>query len=79
MQTFEHDLKTMAVKIDLDALPDDAQRELVEFYEFLVFKYQRKPDVPQNEKRTILTTIFKETDGKLPLNYRFNREEIHER
>jgi hypothetical protein len=40
---------TSHATIDLDALPDEAQRELVEFYEFLVFKYHRQGALPHLE------------------------------
>jgi hypothetical protein len=79
MRTFDQYLKSIDSGIDFLALPDKAKSELVEFYEFLVFKYHQKPDIQLSEKRTILSTIFQEANGKLPSNYSFNREEIHER
>ena len=64
--------------IDPVTLPERAQQELVTFYEFLVFKYHGEPR-SQRERRTVLKSIFQEANGKLPKNYRFNREELHER
>jgi hypothetical protein len=32
----------------LEILPDEAKRELLKFYEFLVFKYLRNKDVSEN-------------------------------
>jgi hypothetical protein len=49
MQTFEHYLKTVDPNIDFGTLPEEAKRELVEFYEFLIFKYQRKRVMQPNE------------------------------
>jgi hypothetical protein len=64
--------------IDPVTLPERAQQELITFYEFLIFKYQGEPR-SQRERRTILTSIFQEANGKLPENYKFNWEELHER
>ena len=79
MQTLEQYLKTIDPHIEMEALPEVAQHELVTFYEFLVFKYQGQPAMPRSEKQRILTEIFQETKGKLPANYTLNREELHER
>jgi len=64
--------------LNIANLPDVAQQELVTFYEFLIYKYKRQEIPAQSEKQRILSTIFQEADGKLPLNYTFNREEVHE-
>ena len=64
---------------DISNLPEAAQQELATFREFLIFKYQRRETLVQREKRRILSTIFQEANGKLPLNYTFDREELHER
>ena len=43
-------MKIVDLNINFDALPDEAQRELVDFYEFLVFKYQHKQMIlPEKE------------------------------
>lgn len=42
MSTSEHAFTIKETTIDLDVLPDEAQRELIVFYQFLVFKYQRQ-------------------------------------
>lgn len=65
--------------LDIVQLPEAAQQELVTFYEFLIFKYQRQQQPVQSEKQRILSQIFQEAHGTLPLNYTFNREELHER
>jgi hypothetical protein len=64
---------------DIINLPEPAQQELSTFCEFLIFKYQRQETLVQREKRRILSTIFQEANGKLPLNYIFDREKLHER
>ena len=58
--------------IDLDILPDDAKRELIDFYEYLVKKYKKTKNIE-------LLEIYKRYNIKLPSNYKFDREEIHER
>ncbi len=58
--------------IDLDILPDDAKKELIDFYEYLVKKYKRRENVE-------LLEIYKKYNIKLPPDYKFDREEIHER
>ena len=66
--------------LDLVKLPRVAQEELVTFYEYLVFKYQGDTTTHlTNERETILKTIFQEANGKLPINYTFHRDELHER
>lgn len=42
----EHTLKIETTAFDLTLLPDEAQHELFEFYEFLVFKYHHKGNPP---------------------------------
>lgn len=65
--------------IDVMTLPEAAKQELISFYEYLVFKYLGQTGNRQEGKKAILERIFKEADGKLPINYTFNREELHER
>ena len=79
METFTQYLKTVNQEIDIVKLPEAAQRELVTFYEFLVFKYFGQQETSRNNKQQILTAIFQEANGKLPAHYTFNREELHER
>lgn len=77
METFSNYLKTVDNSIDVVKLPETAQRELVTFYDFLVFKYLGQPDTGRNQKRQILSSIFQDAHGTLPLNYTFNRDELH--
>lgn len=69
-------LKAIDPGMDFFKLPEAARRELAIFYEFLIFKYQ---GFQVQDKRSILAAIFREADGKLPPDYMFDREEIHER
>ena len=64
---------------DIVNLPVNAQQELFVFYEYLMFKYQKQKKLVQNDKKNILSTIFKEANGKLPPDYSLNREVLHER
>ena len=68
---------------DIANLPEAAHKELIAFYEFLLFKYKEQNDSEitniNHDKKAILLKIFADADGKLPLDYTFNREELHER
>ena len=63
-------------EIDLDALPEEARKELMDFYEFLFYKYPHKN---LKQKKEALKSILQNPVGILPENYRFSREEAHER
>ena len=65
--------------LDLVQLPEAAQEELVEFYEFLVYKYQRHTTKNTVSKQQVLSAIFDEANGILPTPYVFDREALHER
>ena len=65
--------------LDLVQLPEAAQEELVEFYEFLVYKYQRQATKNTVNKQQVLSAIFDEANGTLPTPYVFDREALHER
>ncbi len=58
--------------INLEVLPEDAQRELIDFYEYLVKKYGKRESLE-------LTDIYKKYSVELPEGYRFDRNEAHER
>lgn len=66
-------------ELDIFQLPEIARRELLDFYEFLLSKYQKRPAVSLNEKQRVLSELFQEVKGKLPAGYTLNREELHER
>jgi hypothetical protein len=65
--------------LDLVKLPEAAQEELVAFYEFLVYKYQRQATKDTSEKQRVLSAMFDEANGILPAPYMFDREALHER
>ena len=46
--------------LDLVKLPEAAQEELVAFYEFLVYKYQRQVTKDTSEKQRVLSAMFDE-------------------
>lgn len=69
--------------IDIADLPEAAHQEFISFYNCLIlkYKYQKKDHSIQAhlEKNCILSKIFKEAKGVLPVDYTFNRDELHER
>jgi len=56
--------------IDLEKLPEEARKELLDFYEFLLQKYKKKKN--ENEKK--LSAIKIKTK-----NFKFSREEAEKR
>ena len=61
-------------QLDLEILPNEAKKELMEFYQFLLFRYGKRINKVKELKK-----LFMKPKGKLPYNYKFNREEAHER
>ncbi|MBF0228389.1 MAG: hypothetical protein HQK63_02160 [Desulfamplus sp.] len=71
---------------DIANLPEAAHKELISFYEFLLFKYNYKEQnnskmkyIKHDDKKSILSKIFADANGQLPPDYTFDREELHER
>ncbi|MEO2068333.1 MAG: hypothetical protein ABGX27_02330 [Desulfurobacteriaceae bacterium] len=67
-------------KIDLTLLPEDARRELIDFYEFLLEKYgskysSRKGKNNIEDIKEILLIDKVQIDTR---NWKFSREEIYE-
>jgi len=79
MVTYKNSINIGNFFSDIVNLPMKAQQELFVFYEFLMFKYQKQKKFVQNDKKSILSAIFQEANGKLPPNYSLNREVLHER
>ncbi|MBF0449654.1 MAG: hypothetical protein HQK75_03035 [Candidatus Magnetomorum sp.] len=79
MVTYKNSISIGTYFSDIVNLPMKAQQELFVFYEFLMFKYQKQKELVQNDKKSILSAIFQEANGKLPPNYSLNREVLHER
>jgi len=70
-------MQTTKQKIDLEALPEEARKELMDFYESLIKKYKRKTNhktVEDVEKEILADQI--QIDTK---KWKFEREQIHER
>ncbi|MEW6107764.1 MAG: DUF2281 domain-containing protein [Nitrospirota bacterium] len=68
-------------EIDIDILPDEVKKELIDFYEFLLKKYGKKNfklKSPVKDKRVFFESVKKHAIN-LPKDYKFNREELHER
>lgn len=72
-------------QIDMFKLPEIARQELLDFYEFLLKKYQKETvtlsdhALSMAERRKILRAMFQEIHGKLPPDYTLDRETLHER
>jgi len=62
--------------INLEVLPEDAQRELIDFYEYLVKKYGKRESF---NKKIEFFEFVKNHRVSLPKSYQFNREEVYER
>lgn len=68
-------------EIDIDILPDEVKKELIDFYEYLLTKYGKKHlelKSPVKGKRVFFESVKKHAIN-LPKEYKFNREELHER
>ena len=63
-------------EIDFSILPEEARRELIDFYEFLLEKYVRRR---KNARKETFFSMIKKHSFTLPSTYRFNREELYER
>jgi len=70
-------------QLDLDRLPEGAKRELFDFYEYLLNKYGRsekeKFGIGIEERKVQFFESVKKHSLTLTENYKFNREELHER
>ena len=73
--------------INIELLPEEARKLLIEFYEFLLNRYKEKKEVLAKiedkkrdfNKQKVLKKILSEPVGILPEGYKFDREEAHER
>jgi len=64
-------------EINLKILPEEARKTLLDFYEYLVSRYRKNADKLDKENR--LKKILSNPVGVLPADYKFDREEAHER
>lgn len=62
-------------EIDMDILPEEIKKELFDFYEYLANKYGKKR---LKDKKMFFESV-KLHSLKLSEDYRFDREELHER
>ena len=60
--------------VDLDILNDQAKKEVIDFYEFLIFKYGKVKTKPRNKLQGFLAEPIKTNT-----QYSFNRSELYER
>jgi hypothetical protein len=75
-------------EIDIDVLPEEIKRSFIDYYEYLVLKYAVKKKVSgkadshalevRKKKRRFFKSISIHA-FKLPGDYSFNRDELHER
>ena len=68
-------------EMEIDILPDEVKKELLDFYEYLVTKYVKKQMELKSSisnKKTFFESVKKHA-VKLPEDYKFNRKELHER
>ena len=68
-----------AKQLKIDTLPAEAQRELLDFFEFLSTKYTNKAAVSSSKSKKTFMQLVAKHAFKLPVGYKFNREEIYER
>jgi hypothetical protein len=67
--------------IDIHILPQKAQNELIDFYQFLVERYapgKRKRTAPSNKTSRHMSTFFNQYNIDLT-EYKFNRSELYDR
>jgi len=67
--------------IDLNALSEEAKKELESFYEYLIYKYQKKKKRKTSKEKKIkeFLEFLDKHEYNLPKDYKFNRDELHER
>jgi hypothetical protein len=62
-------------EINMDILPEEVKKQLLDFYEYLANKYGKKK---LKDKKVFFESV-KLHSFKLPEDYKLNREELHER
>ncbi|RUM61574.1 MAG: hypothetical protein DSY66_01640 [Persephonella sp.] len=62
-------------EIDLSILPEEAQKELIEFYEYLVEKYKRKGQINEYNTKIIEKLLPKSVGSFEPIK----REDLYGR
>lgn len=64
-------------QINLELLPAALQQELLDYYNYLLFRYRRKND-KKHKKKDFLNSVNK-NKFSLPKNYQFDRDIANER
>ena len=72
-------------EIDMANLPENVRRELIDFYEYLLNKYSisktpgasGEPDILK--KKRLFFASIKKHSFNIPKNFKFNRDELHDR
>ena len=70
-------MKADRFQINLDQLPKYLQQELLDYYNYLLQKYQSKNK--KNTQRKDFFNSIRKNKFSLPDNYRFNRDLANER
>jgi hypothetical protein len=67
--------------IDLNVLSEEAKRELLDFYNYLLFKYKSKKgkESSSDTKRKRFSQFAKDHQIVLPEGFKFNRDEANGR
>lgn len=65
--------------LDINSLPLQGQKELVGFFDFLKFKFKQNEPTVQEEPVLSLEEVFERFKGRLPKDYKFDREEANTR
>lgn len=67
--------------INFEHLPEDARKELLDFYEYLLFKHGKSQGqaIPLHKRKEHFFKSVKKHLFTLPDGYKFDREELHER
>jgi len=60
--------------VDLNILNDQARKEIIDFYEFLIFKYGKKDNKSKNKFQNFLADPIQSNNP-----YTFNRNKLYER
>jgi hypothetical protein len=63
-------------RIDLEVLPEEVRKELKNFYTYLLVKYGREC---KELRKMLFFELVRRHSFVLPEEYKFDREELHER
>jgi uncharacterized UBP type Zn finger protein len=60
-------------------LPKQAEQEIMEFLQFILFKYKKKKETLSTNSNKEFLNFVQNNKFQLPADYKFNREEANER